>query len=164
MTDRTYVPSGTAIITSYVCPRDCAAAIDWYVDVFGASETGDRYVDPLGKVGHASITIDGAALMLSDGFPDYGAVAPEPGNTTGTFALNVYVPDVDATVRKAEAAGANVQRQPEDEFYGDRMATLVDPFGVRWMVATHVRDVSPEEMAKAAADFAETGTEPGPVQ
>jgi uncharacterized glyoxalase superfamily protein PhnB len=163
MTDRSYVPADEAVVTPYICPRTCTDAIDWYSQVFEAAETGERYVDPDGKVGHATIEIDGASIMLSDAFPDYGAVAPPEGNRTATFALSIYVPDADATVAGAEQAGAVVQRPVEEQFYGSRLGTIVDPFGVRWMVATHVRDVSPEEMAKAAEAYTETGAEPGPV-
>lgn len=163
MTEKSYVPSYSAVLTPYICPRECAKAIDWYADVFDAVEEGERYVEPTGAVGHAMIRIDGALTMLSDAFPDYGAVAPEPGNLAATFALNLYVPDVDVTMAAAERAGATIQRPAEDQFYGARLGTLIDPFGVRWMVATHVRDVSPEEMARAAEAYQETGAEPGPV-
>lgn len=158
---KSYVPSDAGVLTPYVCPRDCARAIDWYVDVFGAVEDGGRFIEPDGRVGHAQIKIDGASIMLSDAYPDYGAVAPEVGNTAATFALSLYVPDADATVRAAEQAGAVVQRPVEEQFYGARLGTLIDPFGVRWMVATHVRDVSAEEMARQAREY--SGAEPGPV-
>lgn len=164
MTDtaKPYVPGWGGLLTPYICPRDCAAAIAWYVDVLGATELGERYVEPSGKVGHAAIDIDGAQIMLSDAFPDYGCDAPAPGNVTATFALNLYVPDADATVARAQAAGAVVQRPVEEQFYGSRMGTLIDPFGVRWMVATHVRDVSLETLDQAARDY--EGAEPGPVE
>lgn len=97
-------------LTPYVCPRRCAAAIDWYVAVLDAVEVGQRYVDPDGRVGHAEIIIGSARLMLSDEYPDYGAVAPLQGSTTATFALQFQVPDADATVAKTQTAGAIVQR------------------------------------------------------
>lgn len=157
-----YIPPSTvSAVTTYICPRDAAKAIDWYCRVLGAEEDGDRYVEPDGRVGHAQIRLSGAQIMLSDAFPDFGAQAPETGNTTGTFALNLYVPDADATMAAAEAAGAIVQRPVEDQFYGSRLGTMVDPFGVRWMIATHVRDVTAEEMSRAAAEY--SGTETGPV-
>lgn len=159
---KSYVPSGASALTPYICPRDAAKAIPWYVDVFGAVEEDQRYVDPSGKVGHAQIVIDGAQIMLSDAFPDYGAESPEQGNTTATFALNLYVPDADATVAAAERAGAVLQRPVEEQFYGSRMGTIIDPFGVRWMVATHVRDVSDAELDEAATEYA--GSDEGPVQ
>ena len=161
--DRRYVSPGMQVLTPYICPRDAAAAIDWYKDVFGAAETYDRFVDPDGRVGHAEISIDGAQIMLSDAHPDYGAVAPEPGAVTATFALSVYVPDADATMAAAEKAGATIQRPVEDQFHGSRMGTMIDPFGVRWMVSTHTRDVSQEEIAKAVSDYARTGADPGPI-
>jgi PhnB protein len=163
MTDKSYVPSYSDVLTPYICPRECAAAIDWYAEVFGADEEGDRYLEPDGRVGHAAIRIDDAVLMLSDAFPDYGTVAPADGNSTTTYALNLYVPDADATVAAAEKAGASIQRPVEDQFYGARMGTLIDPFGIRWMVSTHVRDVSPEEMGKVAESYGDTGAEPGPL-
>ncbi len=157
-----YIPSGTtSAITTYICTREAAKAIDWYVDVFGAVEEGDRYVEPDGRIGHAAINIDGAQIMLSDAYPDYGAVSPDPGNTTATYALNLYVPDVDATMGKAEQQGAVVQRPAEDQFYGSRMGTVVDPFGVRWMIATHIRDVSDEDLGKLAAEFGAAETDSG---
>lgn len=159
---RSWLPQGASALTPYICPRECARAIDWYVDVFAAQESGERFTEPGGTVGHASINIDGVEIMLSDAHPDYGAVAPEVGNTTATYALNVYVPDVDSTMTAAEEAGATIQRPAEDQFYGSRLATMVDPFGVRWMVSTHVRDVSAEEMSKAAGEY--SGPEPGTVQ
>jgi len=158
-----YAPPGGPLLTPYICPRDATEAIAWYADIFGAVETSERFVDPEGRVGHANLAIDGAHLMVSDAYPDYGAVAPEPGNSAATFALQLYVPDVDETVRRAEAAGAVVQRPPEDQFYGSRRATVMDPFGVRWMVSTFRRRPSDEEFSAAAAKFAKTGAAPGPV-
>ena len=152
-----HIPEGSQELTTYICPRDAALAIDWYGEVFGAEESTDRFVDPDGRVGHAQIRIGQADIMVSDAYPDFGAVAPEPGNVTATFALNLYVPDADATMAQAAAAGATIQRPVEEQFYGDRMGTMIDPFGVRWMIATHVRDVSAEEMAAAVDDFAESG-------
>lgn len=159
MTEPSYLPPGGRVLTPYICPREAARAIDWYADVFGATETMERFVDPDGRIGHAQLEISGASFMLSDAYPDFGAVAPEPGNTTATFALSLYVPDADATVAAAERAGAVVQRPVEDQFYGSRMGTLIDPFGVRWMIATHVRDVDEAEYAEAVEQFGQTGAE-----
>jgi PhnB protein len=158
-----YTPPGGPVLTPYICPREAAEAIAWYADIFDAVETSDRFVDPEGRVGHANLAIDGAHLMVSDAYPDFGAVAPEVGNRAATFALQVYVPDVDETVRRAEAAGALVQRPPEDQFYGSRQATLMDPFGVRWMVTTFLHAVASDEISAAAATFGKTGAQRGPV-
>lgn len=163
MENPSHVPSGTQELTPYVCPRDAANAIDWYGEVFGAEETGERFVDADGRVGHAQIRIGGADVMISDAYPDFGTVAPAPGNTTTTFALSLYVPDADATMARAAAAGATIQRPVEEQFYGARMGTMTDPFGVRWRIGTHIRDVGAEEMAAAAKDFSEGGgTEAAP--
>ncbi len=153
-----HVPPGGQVLTPYICPRQAAKALDWYREVLGARETIDRFVDTDGRIGHAEIVIAGAAIMVSDAYPDFGAEAPAEGNTRATFALNLYVPDADATVEAAAAAGAAVQRPVEEQFYGSRMGTIVDPFGVRWMIGTHVREVSEEELAAAAAEFAQSGT------
>lgn len=160
--ERRHVPAGYTPVTPYICPRDAATAIDWYVDVLGATESGQRYVDDDGRIGHAEIRIDGSPIMVSDAYPDYGAVAPDRGNTAATFALHVYVADADVTVAAARKAGANVQRPVEGQGHGSRMGTMIDPFGVRWMVATHVRDLSPDEQDRQAREF--SGAEPGPVQ
>ncbi|MEY9536066.1 VOC family protein [Sinorhizobium fredii] len=88
---------------------------------------------------------------------------PEPGSKTATFSLHLYVPDVDSMMRTAAAAGATIQRPAANQFYEDRMGTLIDPFGVRWMVSTHKSEASPEELAKAAVEFKKTGAKPGPV-
>lgn len=138
MTEPSHVAPGETALTPYICPRDCARAIDWYVDVLGAAEKGDRYVEADGRVGHATLEIGGSRLMLSDAFPDFGAVAPEAGNTTATYALYLYVPNVDATLSEAARKGANVNRPAEDQPFGARLGAFIDPFGVRWMVATHL--------------------------
>ena len=163
MSETGYVPTGTSAVTPYVCVRRCSAAIDWYAEVFGAVEDGSRYTDPDGRVGHASIRIGGAEIMLSDAYPDYGAVAPEEGVATATFAVQVFVPDADATVAAAERAGAQVQRPVSEAFHGSRMGTLMDPFGVRWMVGTYVHEVADDDLTAASERFATMGAERGPL-
>ncbi len=156
-----FVPPGGQVLTPYICPRDAVRAIGWYADVFDAVETVERFVDPDGRIGHAQIDIGGADIMISDSHPDYGAVAPESGAQVATFALSLYVPDADATVAMAERLGATVQRPVDEQFYGSRMGVILDPFGVRWMVNTHVHDVSGAEMGQAAREY--PGAAPGPV-
>jgi PhnB protein len=138
MSQDTFVPPGEPRLTPYICPRDCARAIEWYADVLGAVETGRRYVTDDGRVGHAVIDVGGSPVMLSDAFPDFGAAAPPDGNTTATYALYCYVPDVDATLGEAGRKGANVYRPAEDQPFGARLGAFFDPFGVRWMVATYL--------------------------
>ncbi len=156
--------SETAVgLTPYVCPRHCAKAIDWYVEVFGAVELGEPYVDPDGRIGHAEVVLGEATLMLSDEYPAYGTVAPPSDNTSATFALQLHVVDADATVTKAADAGATVQRSVDEEVAGYRIGTLMDPFGIRWMVSTKVREVSAEELAAEVKAFGETGATDGPL-
>jgi uncharacterized glyoxalase superfamily protein PhnB len=151
-------------LTPYITPRRCADAIAWYVEVLGAVEVGERYVDPDGRVGHAELSWDsGDVLMLSDAYPDFGAVAPPEGASASSFALHLDVPDVDATLAAARAAGAEVHRPAEDQPDGERRGSFVDPFGVRWMVSTTVREVSQEELSAVVAEFARTGADTGPV-
>ncbi len=156
--------SGAAVgLTPYICPRHCARAIDWYVEVLGAVELGERYVDPDGRIGHAEVVFGDTTLMLSDEYPAYGTVAPPADNTAATFALQLHVVDADATVAKAASAGATVQRPVDEEVAGYRIGTIMDPFGIRWMVSTKVREVSADELAAEVKAFAETGATDGPL-
>ena len=129
-----------------MCCRDAARAIEFYKQAFGATEFM-RLAEPSGKIGHAEMKIGDAVIMLADEYPDHGAISPQSlGGTAVT--IHLYVGDVDALVTRAGAAGAKIERPPTDEFYGDRSATLSDPFGHRWMFASHIEDVSPEEMGR----------------
>lgn len=120
-----------------------AGAIDFYVEVFGATERM-RFEDG-GKIGHAELQIGDSVVMLADEYPDMGFLGPEKVGGS-PVVLSVYVEDVDAVVERAKAKGATVTRPVEDRFYGDRSGQITDPFGHRWNVATHVEDVTPEEM------------------
>jgi uncharacterized glyoxalase superfamily protein PhnB len=155
MTNRPYVPPKSRVLTPYICCRDAANAIEWYREVFGARLTWDPFIDPDGRVGHAELEVDGAVFMLSDGYPEAGVEAPAPDRLP-TYSMNLYLPDVDATVASGERAGATIESPPADAFYGSRTATIVDPYGVRWMLATHLRQVSEEELAAARAEFADS--------
>jgi PhnB protein len=131
-------------ITPYLCCKGGAAALDFYAKAFGAVETL-RIQGKDGSIGHAGITIEGSPLMVSDEWPDGGVFSPQTlGGTPVT--VHMYVKNVDALVARAGKAGATVVRAPQDEPYGDRSATLRDPFGHRWMVATKKEDVSKQEM------------------
>jgi PhnB protein len=143
------IPDGYEGITPYICIRGAARAIDFYKTVFGAEETL-RLADPSGKIGHAEISIGGRHVMLSDEFPDWGANSPEAiGGSPVT--LHLYVDDVDAVVARAVGAGATILRPVEDQFYGDRGGKLRDPFGHVWWIATHIEDVSNDEVKARAA-------------
>jgi PhnB protein len=136
-------------IVPYLMIDGAAAAIDFYVQAFGATENV-RMAMPDGKIGHAEIVVGGAAVYLADAPEDMPGDAGSPSKLGGTSVLlHRYVTDVDAAVAKAAAAGATVLREPEDQFYGDRAAVVVDPFGHHWSLHAHIRDVSPEEMRAA---------------
>ena len=144
------VPAGLdGRIIPYLMIDGAAAAIDFYVAAFGAEEEG-RLAMPDGTIGHASIRVFGATVFLADAPQDIPGDAKSPTAAGGTTVLlHQYVPDVDAAVARAEAAGGTVLRAPEDRFYGDRASVVADPFGHQWALHTHIRDVSPEEMEQA---------------
>lgn len=143
------IPAGMTAVTPHLVCADAAKAIDFYVRAFGAAEHG-RLTGPDGRLWHALITIGGAAVMLVDEFPEMGSVGPLALKGS-PVTIHLYVEDVDAAVERAVAAGARATMPVADVFWGDRYGQLEDPFGHRWSVATHVRDVSPEEIAAAAA-------------
>jgi PhnB protein len=123
-------------------------AIDFYKQVFGATERM-RMDDPSGKIGHAELQVGDSVIMLADEYEDMGFVGPKKvGGTPVT--LMVYVEDVDDAFARAIDNGASEVRAVENQFYGDRSGLFEDPWGHRWIVASHVEDVSPEEMAKRA--------------
>lgn len=144
-----YIPAGYHSVTPYIIVRNAARALDWYKSVFGAQEEL-RFPAPDGKIGHAEIKIGDSHIMLADEFPQMNAVSPETIGGTAS-ALMIYVEDVDSVFNKAVAAGAKVKQELQDKFYGDRNATFYDPFGHQWTIATHVEDVSPEEMQRSAS-------------
>ncbi len=120
--------------------RDARQAIDWYIEVFGARPRGDVYEGSDGSIGHAELAIGDAVLMLSIPWLEGGVDAPEPGRPH-SHSLHLQVDDVDGTVRRAADEGAEIERQPEDQPYG-RVATLLDPFGHRWMLNQPPRSAS----------------------
>lgn len=136
-------------VVPYLMVDGASDAIDFYARAFGAEERY-RMAMPDGKVAHAEIVIGGAVVYLADAPEHMPGEAGHPRKLGGTTVLlHRYVPDVDAAVAQAEAAGATVLRAPEDQFYGDRAALVADPWGHHWSLHTHVRDVSPEDMAEA---------------
>ncbi|MFG2640471.1 VOC family protein [Streptomyces sp. NPDC048370] len=140
------VPEDYPSLTPYLSVDGAAAAIDFYVAVLGATERM-RMPAPGGTVGHAELQLGSSVLMLADEYPGIGFRSPKTlGGTPVT--LHVYVQDVDAVFAKALAHGATELRPIKDEFYGDRTGQFEDPFGHRWSVATHVEDVSAEELEK----------------
>ena len=139
------IPEGYHSVTPYLIIKGAAAAIDFYKKAFGASEVF-RMPDASGKlIGHAEIKIGDSHVMLADEYPDMGYRSPQSLGGTPVSIL-LYVDDVDATIPRAVAAGAKLVQPIKDQFYGDRSGTLHDPFGHVWTVATHKKDVSPDEM------------------
>ena len=142
------IPEGYHTITPYLLVRDAAAALDYYKRAFGAVEIG-RFGEPGGRIQHADMKIGDSHFMLADEHPEMGYVGPQTlGNTT--FGMALYVDNVDALFQRAIDAGGTEQRAVADQFYGDRTGTLIDPFGHKWHISTHVEDVSDEEMERRA--------------
>lgn len=144
------IPEGYPSVTPYLVVDGAADAIDFYTSVLGATERM-RMGGEGGKVGHAELEIGNSVVMLADEHPEVGARGPRSvGGTPVT--LHVYVEDADSVFERAIEAGAKSLRPVETQFYGDRLGSFEDPFGHEWSVATHVEDVSPEEMSKRAAE------------
>jgi len=143
------IPPGYEGATPYLYIRGAAKALDFYQRAFGARELM-RFPGPDGTIGHAEIAIGKAVVMLADETPAMNALSPETiGGTAASFLI--YVPDVDAVFQQALKAGAKQLRPVEDKFYGDRSGMVIDPFGHQWAFATHIEDVSPEEMERRIA-------------
>ena len=151
------IPDGYSNITPYLIVSNGAGAIDYYKRIFGAVEIV-RMPGPGGRVGHAELRIGESIIMLADENPQAGVLGPQPGRRPPVNFL-IYVDEVDAVTAKAELNGAKIVRPPKDQFYGDRSATLIDPFGHEWTVATHVEDVSLEEMQRRAAALASAASQ-----
>ena len=137
---------------------DANAAIDWYTKAFGAKQRGGRMTDPSGKVMHAEFVIGGLTLMINDEIPGMAQSAHTLGGSP--VNLMMYSKNVDATVAKATAAGAKLVMPVADQFWGDRYGVVMDPFGIKWSIATHTQDLTPKQMMVAmAADMAARGSQ-----
>ena len=145
-----FVPAGFHSITPYITVDGADAAIKWYGEAFGATEVMRM---PMGdKIGHAEILIGDSHIMLSDEWEHVGKLSPKTrGGVSVAFTL--YLADVDTAFAKAIAAGATELRPVQNQFYGDRSGTLIDPFGHEWTIATHVEDVSEDEMNRRMAEL-----------
>jgi len=142
------IPEGMHTVTPHLVCAGAAEAIEFYKKAFAATEVG-RIPGPQGKLIHAQIRIGDSPVMLVDEFPEWNSFGPK--NLKGTpVTIHLYVKDADAFVKRAVEMGAKVIMPLADMFWGDRYGLLEDPFGHRWSVATHIREVSPEEIAKGA--------------
>jgi uncharacterized glyoxalase superfamily protein PhnB len=146
------IPEGLHTVTPHLVVRGAALAIDFYKKAFGAREIR-RAAAPKGeRLFHAEIQIGDSRVFLNDEFPEMQVLSPLSFNGTGV-TLHLAVEDVDKLYDQATKAGAQVVMPLADQFWGDRYGIVADPFGHRWSMSTHVRDVSPEELAKATAAF-----------
>lgn len=142
------IPPGMHSITPHLVCAGAADAIEFYKKAFNAQELG-RFPGPQGKLMHALIKIGDSMLMLVDEFPEWGSLGPNVRNGT-SVTLHLYVEDADRQFQQAVDAGCTVRMPLDDMFWGDRYGVVQDPFGHLWSIATHIRDVSPEEIQAAA--------------
>jgi len=146
MTDKVNaVPDGFHTVTPHLTVRDANRAIEFYKKAFGA-QVLHVMPAPGGKVMHAAFTIGDSILMLNDEFPEHGGSLAPPTSGASGVALHIYLENVDAAFERAVSAGASVKMPLMDMFWGDRYGIVMDPFGHKWSLATHIRDVTPEEM------------------
>lgn len=153
------VPDGFHTVTPYLIITGAAQAIEFYRQAFNAVETF-RMPMPGGKIGHAEIRIDDSPVMLGDECPEMNIKSPTTLGGTAT-GICLYVADADAAFARATAAGAKVIRPLQDQFYGDRSGTVLDPFGHLWTLSTRKENLTPEEIGRRAAEFAKQSA-PGP--
>ena len=147
------VPEGLHTVTPTMVIAGCARAIDFYKKAFGAEEI-DRHMAPDGRsVWHAALRIGDSVVFMNDEMEGMSAPAPGPGRPS-PVRLWLYVPDCDASFRRAVEAGAKEGRKPEEMFWGDRCASVTDPFGYGWELATRVKNLTREEMQRASEEFA----------
>lgn len=143
------IPAGYHTVTPYLIVNGAAKAIEFYKKAFNATEI--FHMDGSdGKICHAEIKIGDSMIMLADENKECNAVAPQPGMRS-PITLHLYVEDVDTMFKQAVAAGAKVERELADQFYGDRSGGVIDPFGHLWYLATHKEDLTPEEIDKRFA-------------
>jgi PhnB protein len=149
------IPEGYHSISPAITCKNAAKAIDFYKEAFGATEM-NRMDGPGGTVMHAELRIGDSVIFVSDEFPGMAA-APTPGATPSSY-LFLYTEDCDATFNRAIASGATATMPLADMFWGDRYGKLTDPFGHSWGVATHMEDVSPEEIERRSAEWTANNT------
>jgi PhnB protein len=145
------IPDTYRRVTPCLVVQGAAKALDFYADVFGASERM-RFPGPDGSIAHAEIQIGDAVVIVEDEDPQRGTKAPPAGGLAGAPVFQfIYVQDVDAVIARAVELGAALRRAPQNQFYGDRDGFIIDPYGHGWVIASHVEDVSQEEMGRRLA-------------
>lgn len=147
------IPDTYRRVTPCLVVQGAAKAMEFYAEVFGASERM-RFPGPGGTVVHAEIQIGDSVVIVEDASPHMETTAPPAGGLIGSPVFQfIFVADVDAVVARAVELGATMRREPQDQFYGDRDAFIVDPFGHGWTVASRVEDVAPQELARRLAEL-----------
>jgi PhnB protein len=149
------IPEGYHSVTPYLYVKGAAAAIQFYEEALGAKELM-RLEGPGGTLGHAEVQIGTSRIMLADEHPDMDVLGPQSRCGT-TVGFCVYVPDVDTAFARAISAGGKEVRPVQDQFYGDRSGTLLDPFGHQWTIATHMEDLDQEEVERRMAEMMQGG-------
>lgn len=147
------IPDRYRRVTPFIVVEGAAEALDFYAEVFGATERM-RVAGPGDTIAHAEVEIGDSVVMIEDASPFMGTKAPPTSGFEGApSGLYIYVEDVDAVIDRAVKLGATLQRPAEDQFYGDRDGHITDPFGHHWTVATHIEDVEPDEMVRRMAEL-----------
>jgi PhnB protein len=154
------IPEGYRSVNFILTVDDAAKAIDFYKQAFGATEISRL---PMGdKIGHAELQIGDTRIMLNDEFPEHGNLGPKARGGT-PVGLLIYTDDVDSAFQRAIDAGGTQTMAVEDQFWGDRMGSLTDPFGHKWSIATHVEDVRPEDFQSRMEEFGRRQTQAEPA-
>jgi PhnB protein len=152
MTSKAAARTRTGVITPMLTVDNAAKAIEFYVRAFGAEEIMCMR-GPDSKVMHAEIKLFESLIYINDEFPSWGVLSPKSAGGVQSSKLHLYVGDVDKFVEKAVREGATLEHPPTDMFWGDRDATINDPFGYKWSIATHLKDLTPEELKKGQEEF-----------
>ena len=146
------VPEGYQSVIPYLAVDDATKAIEFYKRALGATERS-RMEGPDGTIAHCELQIGDSVVMLADPFPQFATKPPkEIGGTT--IGLFMYVEDADEAIQTAADAGATITMPAADQFWGDRFGQVQDPFGHQWQIATHIEDLTPEELGRRSQEFA----------
>jgi uncharacterized glyoxalase superfamily protein PhnB len=135
----------------YLIVKNASQAIEFYGRAFGAKEKF-RLTEPSGRIGHAELDFGGMTLMLADEFPEYGLRGPQAAGES-SITIHIHVDDADEVIGRAAKAGAKIEREPKDEFYGERSGVVRDPFGHRWNIGHSVEEISPGEMQRRYSEL-----------